>query len=104
MPNETKNYDLVIIGGGPAGITAAATATAQNKTVAMVDCHHELGGAGFNAGTIPSKALRESALAISGLKTRNLSGVELILRPEMTISDFLGREQSVRANFNHAFQ
>jgi NAD(P) transhydrogenase len=104
MPNETKNYDLVIIGGGPAGITAAATATTQKKTVAMVDCQHELGGAGFSAGTIPSKALRETALAMSGLKTRNLSGVELTLRPEVAISDFLGREQSVRAIFNHAFQ
>src|SRR5580704_1776245 len=100
MPNETKNYDLVIIGGGPAGITAAATTTAMKKTVAIVDCHHQLGGAGFNAGTIPSKALRETALAVSGLKTRNLSGVELILRPEAAISDFLSRNKNIRAIFN----
>ena len=104
MPNETKSYNLVILGGGPAGITAAATATAQNKTVAMVDCHQELGGAGFHAGTIPSKALRETALAMSGLKTRDLSGVELNLRPEAAISDFLSRNQKVRAIFNQAFR
>jgi NAD(P) transhydrogenase len=104
MPNATKNYDLVIIGGGPAGITAAATATALKKTVALVDCHHELGGEGYHTGTIPSKALRETALAMSGLKTRNLSGVELTLRPEMPISELLGREQNVKALFNQAFR
>jgi NAD(P) transhydrogenase len=104
MPNETKNYELVIIGGGPAGITAVATATTQKKTVAMVDCHHEHGGAGFNAGTIRSKVLRETALAVSGLKTRNLSGVELNLREDSTISDFLGRNQNVRAIFNYALK
>jgi len=104
MPNETKSYDLIIIGGGPAGITAAVTATAQNKTVAMVDCHHEVGGAGFNSGTLPSKALRETALAMSGLKTRNLAGVELTLHREAAISDLVSREQNVRALFNQAVQ
>jgi NAD(P) transhydrogenase len=103
MPIETKNYDLVIIGGGPAGIVAAATATTNKKTVALIDCHRELGGAGINTGTVPSKTLRETALALSGLKSRNLYGVDLSLRREVTISDFLGREQSVKAIFNHAF-
>jgi NAD(P) transhydrogenase len=103
MPNETKNYDLVIIGGGPAGLIAAVTATERQKTVALIDCHHELGGAGINTGTVPSKTLRETALALSGLKSRNLYGVDLSLRREVTISDFLGHEQNVRAIFNEAF-
>lgn len=104
MPTTAKQYDLIIIGGGPAGITAAATATAQKKTVAMVDCHHELGGAGFHAGTIPSKALRETALTMSGFRTRKLVGVELTLRRETVISDFLRRDQNVRAIFDQAFK
>jgi NAD(P) transhydrogenase len=103
MPNEIKNYDLVIIGGGPAGIIAAATASERHKTVALVDCHHELGGAGINTGTVPSKTLRETALALSGLQSRNLYGVDLSLRREVTISDFLGHEQNVKTSFNQAY-
>jgi len=102
MANETKNYDLVIMGGGPAGLIAANTAAALHKTVALIDCHHELGGAGINTGTVPSKTLRETALALSGLQSRNLYGVDLSLRREVTISDFLGHEQNVKAIFNAA--
>ena len=74
MPSEIKAYDLVIIGGGPAGIVGAATAKACHKTVALVDNHRELGGAGVNTGTVPSKTLRETALALSGIKARKLIG------------------------------
>ena len=104
MPNEPKNFDLIIIGGGPAGLVAANTATANKKTVALIDCNSELGGAGINTGTVPSKTLRETALALSGLQSRNLYGVDLSLRREVTITDFLGREQSVKAVFNETFK
>ena len=102
MPNEIKKYDLVILGGGPAGLAAAAAATDHNKSVALVDCHRELGGAGVNTGTVPSKTLRETALALSGMRSRNLYGVDLSLRREVTIPDFLGRERNVRAIFNES--
>jgi len=103
MSTEIKNYDLVIIGGGPAGLVAASTAADNHKNVALIDSHHELGGAGINTGTVPSKTLRETALALSGLQSRNLYGVDLSLRREVTISDFLGHEQNVRAIFNESF-
>ncbi len=56
----------------------------------------------MNTGTIPSKTLRETALALSGLRSRNLYGVDLSLRRDITVSDFLGHEQHVRGAFNKA--
>jgi NAD(P) transhydrogenase len=97
---ETRTYQLVVIGGGPAGIVAAATAAGSQKTVAVVDNHQELGGAGINTGTVPSKTLRETALALSGLKARQLTGVDLSLSQEVTVADFLRHEQNVKAGFN----
>jgi NAD(P) transhydrogenase len=88
-------YDLIIVGAGPAGIVAAATAATLGRTVAVVD-RAELGGAGVNTGTVPSKTLRETALALSGLRSRNLYGVDLSLRREATVSDFLHHERNVK--------
>jgi NAD(P) transhydrogenase len=96
MTNDLKTYDLVVIGGGPAGITAAMVASSFGKSVALVDRQREIGGAGINTGTVPSKTLRETALALSGLKSRNLYGVDLSLRREVTVADFLGREEHVK--------
>src|ERR1019366_4021616 len=96
MQTEPKAYDLGIIGGGPAGIVAAATPKASNKTVALVDSHRELGGAGVNTGTVPSKTLRETALALSGIEARKLTGVDLSLKYEVKVSDFLRHEQHVK--------
>ena len=70
VPENPKEFDLIVIGGGPAGIVGATTAAAFGKTVAVVDSHNELGGAGANTGTVPSKTLRETALALSGMITR----------------------------------
>jgi NAD(P) transhydrogenase len=100
MTNDLKTYDLVVIGGGPAGITAAAEASSFGKSVVLVDSHREIGGAGINTGTVPSKTLRETALALSGLKSRKLDGVDLSLRREVTVADFLGHEEHVKEAFH----
>ena len=100
MPSEIKAYDLVIIGGGPAGIVGAATAKANHKTVALVNNHHELGGAGINTGTVPSKTLRETALVLSGIEARKLAGVDISVKGETTVADFLRHEHRVKEGFN----
>src|SRR5882724_13473467 len=97
---QAEAYDLVIIGGGPAGIVGAASASRLGKTVALVDGHHELGGAGINTGTVPSKTLRETALALSGLRSRDLYGVDLSLRREATVEDFLHHARAVKVSAN----
>ena len=102
MPEKPDAFDLVVIGGGPAGIIGATTAAAFGKKVVLVDNHPELGGAGANTGTVPSKTLRETALAFSGMKSRNLYGVDLSLRREATVADFLRHERNVKTGLNHS--
>jgi NAD(P) transhydrogenase len=85
----TKDFDVVVIGGGPAGISGANTAGIFGKRVALVEKLREVGGAGINTGTIPSKTLRETALALSGMRSRKLFGVDLSLRREATVVDFM---------------
>jgi pyruvate/2-oxoglutarate dehydrogenase complex dihydrolipoamide dehydrogenase (E3) component len=88
-------FDLVVIGAGPAGICGANTAGIFGKRVALVEKLREVGGAGINSGTIPSKTLRETALALSGLRSRNLFGVDLSLRREATVADFMRHKETV---------
>jgi NAD(P) transhydrogenase len=100
MTREITDFDLIVIGGGPAGIVGATTAAQLGKRVALVDSEEELGGAGANTGTVPSKTLRETALALSGIRSRNLYGVDLSLRREATVADFLTHERHVKAGLN----
>jgi NAD(P) transhydrogenase len=93
----TSSYDLVVIGGGPAGSTAAMTAAAFGKTVAIVERAGVLGGAGINTGTVPSKTLRESALLLSGWRARKLLGVSVVQRETAKVADFTHHEHHVVA-------
>jgi NAD(P) transhydrogenase len=88
-------YDLVVIGSGPAGEKGAAQAAYFGKRVALVEREPVLGGAAANTGTLPSKTLRETALTLSGFRARGLYGVDLSLRREATVKDFLHRERHV---------
>ena len=96
---NTSSYDLVVIGGGPAGTSGALTAAAFGKRVALVELTGVLGGAGINTGTIPSKTLRESALLLSGWRTRKLLGLVVAQRNEAKLPDFTHHEQQVIESF-----
>ena len=90
-----ESFDLVVIGSGPAGEKGAAQAAYFGKRVALVERRAELGGAGVNTGTVPSKTLRESALYFSGLLQRGLYGIDYSLREGLTVQDFMHREHAV---------
>lgn len=94
--SDPRTFDVVVIGAGPGGVSAAVTAARLGKTVAIVEKHRVVGGAALNTGTVPSKTLRETALALSGLRTRSLHGVDLSLRRECSVGDLLTHERSVR--------
>src|SRR6187402_2500483 len=88
-------FDLIVLGGGPAGTSAAAAAGFLGKRAALVELAGMLGGAGINTGTIPSKTLRETSLMLSGWRSRRLFGVDLSLRREATVADFMRHEKQV---------
>jgi len=88
-------YDLVVIGSGPAGEKGAAQAGYFRKKVAVVERQSNLGGAGANTGTLPSKTLRETSLFLSGFRQRGLYGVEMRLEARTGVRELLFRERAV---------
>ena len=86
-------FDLVVVGAGPAGEKGAAQAAYFGKRVCLIERAPKPGGAAVNMG-IPAKALRESALFFSGLRQRGLFGMELRVQPGISLADFLPRERS----------
>ncbi len=78
-----QQFDLVVIGGGPAGYVAAIRGSQLGMRVACVEKHSTLGGTCLNVGCIPSKALLESselyAQVRSGIAVHGVSVSEVKL-------------------------
>jgi len=91
----SDHFDLIVIGAGPAGEKGAAQAAYFGKRVCVIEKSPKPGGAAVNTGTIPSKTLRETALYFSGLRQRGLYGVDLRVKHDITIGDFMYRERAV---------
>src|SRR6188474_3088421 len=96
-PSNLARFDLVVLGGGPAGSSGAMAAGLLGKKVALVEKAQIVGGAGINTGTIPSKTLRETSLMLAGWRTRRLFGVDLSLQREATVADFMRHSDHVTA-------
>jgi len=92
------DYDLVVIGIGPAGEKAAAQAAYFGKRVAAIERAPEPGGAGTHTGTVPSKTLRETALYLSGYRAREMYGVAVELEPTATLPRLMSRKAAIVAS------
>lgn len=68
----TDQYDIVVIGSGPAGQKAAIQGAKAHKRVLVIEQGKKVGGACVRHGTIPSKTLRETALSLA--RVRQSSG------------------------------
>lgn len=66
------NYDVVVIGTGPAGEGAAMNAAKHGKRVAVVEMQSSVGGNCTHKGTIPSKALRHAVKQIIQFNTNRM--------------------------------
>lgn len=91
------SYDLVVIGSGPAGEKAAAQAAYFQKKVLVVEKEREPGGAAVHTGTLPSKTLRETAIYVSGHKSRHLYGVTLELDHHLKVPLLMQRKDEIAA-------
>ncbi len=89
------DYDLLVIGSGPAGQRAAIQAAKLNKRVAVVEKKTILGGVCINTGTIPSKTLREAVMHLSGYREHSLYGASYTVKQNITMSDLLYRTDHV---------
>ncbi len=85
------HYDVVVIGSGPAGEHGAVQAAYYGKRVALIEKETVPGGACANTGTIPSKAFRETALALSQARSRDAHGVRVDLSGTVTVPELMGR-------------
>lgn len=71
---ETKQFDIIVMGGGPGGYVAAIRAAQQGKNVALIEAK-ELGGTCLNRGCIPSKALIAGAELYKRIKDSSQFGI-----------------------------
>ncbi len=90
-----KNYDLIVIGTGPAGEKAAVKAAYFGHKVAIIEKAEKFGGAMVVTGTLPSKTLKETALYFSGKYEKGLYGIDRDLRHEASVEDFMFRKNFV---------
>jgi NAD(P) transhydrogenase len=89
------DYDLVVVGSGPAGQKAAIQGAKLGKNIALVERHVSLGGACVNTGTIPSKTIREAILYLTGLNQRAIYGQSYRLKDAVSIEDIALRTRHV---------
>ena len=78
-------YDIAIIGGGPAGYTAAERAGANGLRAVLFE-KKAMGGVCLNEGCIPTKALLYSAKVLDGIKSAPKYGVSVEGAPAFDIA------------------
>ena len=90
-----RQFDAVVIGTGPAGQRAAIQAAKLGKKVLACEKERHVGGAAINTGTIPSKALREAILHLTGASKRGLFGDSYRVKSDITLGDLITVSQQV---------
>ncbi len=93
--NSVYDYDLVVIGSGPAGHSAAVQAARLRKRVAIIEAGDMVGGVCVNTGTIPSKTLREALMYLSGYREHLIYGISYTVKQNITMKDLLTRVDPV---------
>src|ERR1700683_5253048 len=94
---SVPEYDLVVIGSGPAGQKGAIAAAKARKRVAVIDRTGMLGGVSVHTGTIPSKTVREAIFQLSGLAVNPLYGNGSQSRIDISVENVSSRVKAIVA-------
>ncbi|MDQ0457227.1 Si-specific NAD(P)(+) transhydrogenase [Rhizobium paknamense] len=86
-----QQYDLIVIGSGPAGRRAAIQAAKLEKTVLVIERGGHVGGVSVHTGTIPSKTLRETVLNLTGWRERGFYGRSYRVKQQISAEDLRRR-------------
>ncbi len=87
------DYDLIVLGSGPAGQRAAVQAAKLGKRVAIVERKEMVGGVCLHTGTVPSKTFREAVLSLTHVPAfANGCAAD---QPRPTMDDLLHRVNNV---------
>jgi dihydrolipoamide dehydrogenase len=93
--NPETIYDVAVIGGGPAGYTAAIRGAEYGLKVALIDASPKLGGTCLHVGCIPTKALLFNAELWEYLKDAPEYGIAGIGTPALDWSAVLARKNAI---------
>jgi len=89
------DYDLIVLGSGPAGQRAAIQAAKLGRKAVVVEHRRVVGGVSVNTGTIPSKTFREAVLHLSGYRERGIYGSSYRVKEDITMADLVFRVEQV---------
>ena len=95
---DAFDFDMLVLGSGPAGQRAAIQAAKLGKRTAIVERRAVIGGVCINTGTIPSKTLREAVLYLSGYREKDIYGASYAVKSQISMSDLLFRADYVIRN------
>ncbi len=90
-----KRYDVAVIGSGPGGHGAAIQAAKLSKSAVVIERASDVGGTSVNTGSIPSKALREAVLYLTGFRQRDIYGISYSLKQDLSVKDLIARLDKV---------
>lgn len=94
-------FDLIVVGGGPAGQKAAVQGAKLGRKVLLVERSKSVGGACVRFGTIPSKTLRETAVALGKFRRLTSHVMDVKMPEEMQIESLMTRKEEVIASHEH---
>jgi NAD(P) transhydrogenase len=92
---NAPEYDLVVIGSGPAGQRGAIAAAKARKRVAIVDRTTMIGGVSVHTGTIPSKTVREAIFQLTGFAVKARYGDGRPIYGDVSIQDVSVRVKDI---------